>query len=425
MRTIPRHLKTRVERALGFSRVVNIVGPRQVGKTTLARDLIPSARYVTLDDDGVRSALEADPYGQLQLLKREAEGSGRPIVIDEVQRAPGITLALKRIVDEDPRPGQFLLTGSSDIFASGATYDSLAGRVHTLTLRPLSTAEVLRAQPCLLLDVVTEHIEAPLKGIPEPLPYARDQAVDLIVRGGFPEIRHLEDTDRADRYLSYLDSIIERDVAPVAAVRKPDTLRRLMNQIASRTAQELNVSALSRTLGVRAETVNSYLDVLDRLGLVQRLGAWTAGSARREIKAPKLHFMDTGCVTAVRGEDASSFGFGADPGALGPVLETMVFAEIEKTLPYLAKRWRLYHWRMTSREIDLVAEAPGMRLALIEVKAGATAHEEDFRHIDWFLDEGPGRRYRGVGFVIHLGDQVLSFGPNRIALPMSALWSYR
>lgn len=424
MRLIQRHLAARVERALATSRVVNVVGPRQAGKTTLVKDLIEAARYVTLDDGGMRAALEADAYGQLQLLSERARGSGRPIVVDEVQRLPELTLALKRIVDEVRRPGQFVLTGSSDIFTAGKAYDSLAGRVMTLTLRPLSAAEIEDAAPCRLLDVVATHPGDFAAALPQPRRFARAQAIDLIVRGGFPEIRTLDDADRMARYASYLDSIVERDVAPLADVRKPDMLRRLIDQLAARTAEELNVASLSKALGVRKETVNDYIDILTRLGVVHRLGAWTSSGARREIKAPKLHFLDTGCATALRGEDSASYDIGADPTALGHLLETLVFVELEKSLPHLSKRWRLYHWRQDPREIDIIAEAPGRLLALFEMKAATTVDPRDFGHIEWFMAEGPGRSYRGGGFVVYLGDQLLSFGAGRVALPLSMLWSF-
>lgn len=424
MEIVQRHLAARVERALGTSRVVNIVGPRQAGKTTLVRDLIETAFYATLDDDAVRAALEADAYGQLHLLSDQAKSSRRPIVLDEVQRVPEITFALKRIVDADRRPGQFVLTGSSDIFSTGAAYDSLAGRVLTLTLRPFSAAEIAGAGPCGLLDAVSSHPTDCLDVLPKPRSFTRAQAIDLIVRGGFPEIRALPDPDRMDRYRSYLDSIVERDVAPVAHVRKPDMLRRLIDQMAARTAEEINVAALCQVLGARKETVNDYIDILSRLGIVHRLGAWTSSGAKREIKAPKLHFLDTGCATALRGEDSGSFGLGADPTALGHLLESFVFTELEKSLAFLSKRWRLYHWRLDSREIDIVAEAPGKLLALFEMKAASTVDVQDFRHIDWFRSEGPGRDYRSAGFVIYLGSQLLSFGPGRIAVPLSMLWSF-
>lgn len=421
MAIIDRHLAIRVERALASSRVVNIVGPRQVGKTTLVRNLMATV-YLTLDDDGVRAALEADPYGQLRLLVDEHPD--RPLVLDEIQRLPELTLALKRIVDEDPRPGRFVLTGSSDIFSSGKVYDSLAGRVMTLTLRPLSAAEIHRAAPCRLLDFVGQDAESLAAALPKPAPSSREAAIDAIVRGGFPEMRNLPDADRMDRCISYLDSIVERDVAPIAAVRKLDALRRLLDHAAARTAEELNISTLCNLLDVRKETVAVYLDIFSRLGLLHRLGAWTFSPARKEIKAPKVHFLDTGFATALRGEDSGSFSLDRNPMALGPLVETFVFCEIEKSLPYLSKRWRLYHWRQPPREIDLVAEAPGGLLALFETKAAGNVVSSDFNHIDWFFAEGPGKSHRGAGFVFYLGDRVLSFGPGRIALPLSILWSF-
>ncbi len=142
MDLIPRHLTGKVARTLQTSRVINIVGPRQTGKTTLVRDMLQAARFLTLDDEALLSSLALDPFGQLTAVAAEAADAGLPVVIDEIQRLPQITLALKRIVDRDRRPGQFVLTGSSDVFTTPKALDSLAGRVSTLTLRPLSTAEI-------------------------------------------------------------------------------------------------------------------------------------------------------------------------------------------------------------------------------------------------------------------------------------------
>ena len=421
---IPRHLSTCLDRAVANSRVVNIIGPRQDGKSTLVRDLLKSAAYVTLDDDAARSALAEDPYNQLKALSQKAAGSALPIVIDEIQRLPDLTFALKRIVDEDTRRGHFVLTGSSDIFTSGKSYDSLAGRVSTLILRPLSTAEIFGAGPCLLLDAVAAVPNDPMPRLPPPHPHGRQEVIDLIIRGGFPELRGVPDRDRSDRYSNYIDSIVERDISAVHAVRKPNVARRLIYQAASRTSQELNAWGLARDLGVKYDTVSDYLDALTRLGIVLRLGAWTSSRAKREIKSPKLHLMDTGLATALRGEDDGSFEIGADPGALGALFETFVFTELEKSLPFLSKRWSLWHWRAEGREIDILAEAPGRLLALFEMKASARIDKHDFRHIDWFFAEGPGKDCRGAGFVIYLGEHMLSFGQGRIALPVSMLWSY-
>lgn len=421
MALIPRHLTERLASTLRTSRVINVVGPRQSGKTTLVRDMLRAAEFLDLDDEGLLASLALDPYGQLSALASTAE-LDLPIVIDEVQRLPRITLALKRIVDRDRRAGQFVLTGSSDIFTLPKALDSLAGRVSTLWLWPLSAAEILRAGPCRLLDIAEANVSP--TDLPALRSFTRQEAIELLVRGGFPEIRGLDDRDRMARYESYIDSIVERDATPVAPIRKPDTLRRLIQQLAHRTAEELNVAKLCGALAARQETINTYLDVLSRLGVVHRLGAWTASGARREIRSPKLHLMDTGCATALRGEDRRSFGLRADPVALGHILETFVFCELEKSLPLLKGRWQLYHWRQAPREIDIVAQAPARRLALFEMKASTTVVPEDFRHMDWFLKEGPGKAYRGPAFVVYLGEQILSFGPGRLALPLSVLWSF-
>jgi len=207
------------------------------------------------------------------------------------------------------------------------------------------------AQDLVACSMSSQMNHRPLQSISQLLRPSSDRmssicyVIDLLVSGGFPVIRPLEDRDRTARYDSYVNSIVERDIAPVAEIRRPDTLRRMINQLAHRTAEELNVTSLCSALGARKETVNTYLDILSRLGIVHRLGAWTASGARKEVRSPKLHFMDTGCATALRGEDAASFGLRADPVALGHILESFVFCELEKSLPLLKRRWDLYHWR--------------------------------------------------------------------------------
>lgn len=422
---IARHLAARVVENLGNSRVVNIVGPRQVGKSTMVERQVPVADYLTMDDDQLRAAVESDPYTVLADYAQRNKGSGKPIVIDEVQRVRGVTLALKRIVDGDRTPGQFLLTGSSDIFSGPRAMDSLAGRVSTLRLGPFSAAEIMDARPCTLLDAVLTHpTGAPIGAFPTPAAYSRAAAIDLISRGGFPEIRSLPNRDRLPRYMDYLNSIIEKDVPALAEIRRTDELRRFINQLGARTSNELNVNGMCDAVGVSWPTLNGWFDVLSRMGIVHRLPAWTASRAKREIKAPKIHMMDTGCATAIRNETADSFSPTADPTALGAILETFVFVELDKSLPLLSASWQLYHWRMNGREIDLIAEAPGRRLALFEMKASATVTERDFVHMDWFF-ANPAGAYTGTAFVVYLGDRTLSFGSRKLALPLSMLWSYR
>ncbi len=421
-----RHLAPILLECLKSSRIVNLVGPRQTGKSTLVQTQIPIAAYMTMDTDPVRSALQSDAYGHLRETANRHRNSRLPIVLDEIQRVPEATLVLKRIVDEDNLKGQFLLTGSADVFTLTNAKDSLAGRVHTLVLRPLSAAEIYETGPCRLLDLVETDPESVMANLPQSKTFSRSEAIDLILRGGFPEIRTLDDRHRNGRYNSYIDSIIIKDVPVVSPVRKPDSLRRLVDQLAVRTAQELNMSNLCNAVGARQETVSAWLDTLERLCMINRLPSWASSGVKKAVHWPKVHFLDTGCAAALRNESQRNFDLDADPTSLGPLLESYIHQEIEKSLAFTKSIWTLSHWRSDRAEIDLIAEGPGRRLALIESKASATITQSDFKSIDWFLTKGPGQNYapKSVGFVIYLGKDVLTFGPGRIALPLSTLWSF-
>jgi len=172
--------------------------------------ILHAGRFLNLDDESLLSSLALDPFGQLTAVAAEAAEAGLPVSIDEVQRLPQLTLAIKRIVDKDPRPGQFVLTVSLDVFTTPRALDSLAGRVTTLTLRPLSAAEIQRQGPCQLLDSVWNNADVlDATAIPAPALYTRRDAIDLIIRGGFPEIRQLDDVDRMERYASYIAGVVE------------------------------------------------------------------------------------------------------------------------------------------------------------------------------------------------------------------------
>ena len=420
---LPRHLEPLLREALTTARVVNLVGPRQTGKTTLVRDLFAGGRFVTLDDDGLRAAIDEDPHGQLTTLVRGAENA--PLIIDEAQRSPSLALAVKRIVDAERRPGQFLLTGSSNVFTTLAVADSLAGRLRTCRLWPLSTAESLSRPASRLLDRAIERDVEP-GDWPEPEPLPRPEYVDLVVRGGYPEAARLPLRARQDLLRDYVDTIVDRDVADLHRVRKNDALRRLIDRLAVRTASLSNMAELGELVGVQRQTIDQYVDVLVRLSLVIRLDAWAPGETRRAAKRPKLHFADTGVAAALRDLSPSSFDADADPTAFGGLLESFVLGELVRSLPMQEARFRLWHWSdpAKKREIDIVAESRD-RLVAIEVKASRTVSARDFRHLKWFASEGPGARRRVTSILFYLGDETLVFGERLLALPISALWAAR
>jgi len=422
--TIRRHLSPVILEALRAARVVHLVGPRQAGKSTLVRALVPEHQYLTMDDGDIRRTLQDDAMGQLKSLLKMREDPRLPIVIDEFQRMPSLSLAIKRIVDEYPERGSFLLTGSADVLQTGAATDSLAGRVLTLRLLPLSTSEIKGRGPCALLDAVWTHGEAFRDHLPAAPSIDRSDLLELIARGGYPEMRVLNEPMRTLRFESYLDSVIERDAAALFNVRKPDALRRLIHQIAARTAQELNVARLCGALNVRRETVVSWLELLERLSLTQQLGAWTSAPAHREIKSPKLHLLDSGCAAALRGEDESTWLLPANGRALSALFESWVVTEFAKMLPTSSKPWRLWHWRADEREIDLVLTSSGGRMLLVEIKAASRLRDTDIRHLEWFMDEGPGKDSRCTAIILYLGERTLPLRPRVTAMPVSMLWAW-
>ncbi len=419
----PRHQVASLEEALAAARIVNLIGPRQVGKTTMVRELYSKGTYVTLDDDAVFAAIETDPAGQLASLAADAAAADGPVIIDEVQRLRNLALAIKRIVDMDRRKGQFVLTGSSNVFTTMDVADSLAGRMLVLKLWPLTMAEKHRVAPNRLLDwAAREHPS--LDAITLPSTLTRHQYIEHVQEGGFPEARELPLKSRQELYRSYVDAVVDRDVADLLRVRKTDRLRRLIDQMAARTGQEINVSDLSSLLGVKRDTVDTYLDVLVRLSLVIKLGAWVSGDARREVKQPKYHFLDTGMCCALRHLGANAFDAGsANATQFGGLMESFVFNEILRSLPRQETEFRLYHWRSSDRrEIDIIADGGGS-LVGIEVKSSATIGKDDFRHLNWFAADGPGKKHRFTGIVFYQGERKLTFGNRIFGLPVSALWS--
>lgn len=417
---LPRHLTRELLEALGTARVVNLVGPRQVGKTTLVRDLFERGRFITLDDAAILAAMEADPEGQLTSLAEEQRDT--PIIIDEAQRSPKLALAVKKIVDRNRRKGQFVLTGSSNVFATAAVADSLAGRMQTLKLWPLTTSEVNRLPVSRLIDWAMQSAPS-LPQISDPAALRRKDYIDLILMGGYPEIRTLPSRSRHRQYRDYIDAVVDRDVADVMPVRKPDALRFLIDQMATRTAQEINTSELAKLAKLKRETVDQYLDILMRLSMVTKLSAWMPGESKRDIKQPKFHFVDTGIASALRRLNDRSFDIGNSPEALGGLLESFVVGELQRALPMQNEDYRLYHWRSADRrEIDVVIDG-GHRLVLIEVKSATTVAADDFKHLRWFTKDGPGKGRRTVGLVFYLGQEKLTMGEGHFALPLSTLWA--
>ena len=404
----PRFIETRVKEALIHTRVVLVSGPRQSGKTTLARQIAAGVvPFLNLDDKTTLDAALADPVGFIRGLDRA--------VIDEIQRAPDLLLAIKTTVDEDPRPGRFLLTGSANLMTVPRVADSLAGRMKVVRLLPLAQAE-LKGKPTAFFNMA---FEGQVPKIGNALVGA--DLIEKVLAGGYPEaLTHSRWNTRQDWYLDYIEAIVQRDVRDTAQFEKIALMPRLLRVLAEHSGQLVNYSGFGAPLGMNHLTTGKYTGVFESLFLLCTLQPWFSNALKRLTKTPKLHFLDAGLLAALR--DITPDRVRKDKTLFGPVLETFVLAELLKLASWSDDRYGFSHFRDKERkEVDIVIEDRGGRVVGIEVKASATVTTRDFAGLRR-LSDACGDRFV-LGLVLHDHVHIVPFGKRLFAAPISALWS--
>jgi predicted AAA+ superfamily ATPase len=407
---IQRNIYDPLLRALEDSPVVLLNGPRQAGKTTLVRDLIAGAhpaRYMTLDDPVVLAAVHADAAGFIA-------GLDGPVVLDEIQRAPGIFVAIKAAVDRKRTPGRFLLTGSANVLLLPKVSESLAGRMEILTLWPLSQGEI---------EGVKESFVDAAFGTGTVSVSKASSAANILqraLRGGYPEVQRRPDEDRRRAWFgSYITTILQRDVRDIANIEGLTELPRLLALLAARSASLQNFAELSRSSTIPQSTLKRYLTLLESTYLVQTVRPWSGNLSHRLVKSPKLMLTDTGLMALLAGLSAERLAL--DGVLKGPLLENFVAMELCKQISWSRTRPELYHFRtQTSQEVDLVLEGPGGMIVGIEVKASSSVGPDDFKGLRVLASE-LGRKFHR-GFVLYSGAEVVPFTANLQAVPISALW---
>ena len=403
----PRFVERRIRAALADTRVVLICGPRQSGKTTLAQHIAgKDMPFLTLDDPTVLQAAKADPVGFVRGLDRA--------VIDEIQRAPDLILAIKGAVDGDPRPGRFLLTGSANLMTLPRVADSLAGRMSIMRLLPLAQAE-LRESPSSFLDLVFAG-QPPEIG----LPLFGEDLLETVLAGGFPEaVARSHWRRRRDWHMDYVEAVVQRDVRDIARVDQLAMMPRLLRVLAEHSGQLVNYSGLGTPVGMNHVTTRRYMDILESLFLVDTLPARHMRALKRLAKAPKLHFLDSGLLASLR--NLSPERLRRDRTAFGPLLETFVFDELLKLASWSDDRYTFSHFRERNQhEVDLVIEDDDGRVVGVEVKASATVSAGDFSGLRR-LEAACADRFV-LGLVLYDHDQAVPFGERMFAVPVCALW---
>jgi uncharacterized protein len=404
----PRYAEQRLAEALADSPVVLIHGPRQCGKTTLARQVGERAGYAyfNFDEPAPLAAATEDPVGFVADLPERA-------ILDEVQRTPQLFSALKVAVDRRRTPGRFLLTGSSNVLLVPRLADSLAGRMEILRLHPLSQAELARRPPDFLDALFDRRFKTRMVAR-----LGRDLA-ERIVGGGYPAALARATGRRAAWYRDYIETIVVRDVRDLARIGALDAMARLLALAAGQTSRLLNVADLAGPFQLSRPTIRDYVTLLERVFLIESLPPWHTNRLSRLIKTPKLHVGDTGLACALLGLTATSLT--ADRALLGQVLETFVFQELRRQASWRDESIRFFHFRdKDGVEVDIVLERSAREVAGVEVKTGATVTAADFRGLRKLRDAA-GARFLG-GVVLYDGEASVPFGDGLFAVPIRRLW---
>jgi hypothetical protein len=421
---VPRHAIEQVRTGTQEARVVIVNGPRQAGKTVLVRDQLHpglGGTFVTLDDEAELAACLADPP---TFLDRK-----RPVIIDEFQRAGDRLLrAVKAIVDVNPKPGQFILTGSTRFVTLPTISESLAGRAHIVDLWPYTQGEAQRLGDGAdtFLARLFEH-GSRWKPIGAGKMPTRRNYLELICKGGYPEALKLDAPGRRRFFRNYGRTVTQRDVPEISRIRHAEELPRILRLLAASTAQQANDVKTAERLGIDRRTLRAnYLPLLYTVYLAFELPAWSRNLVSRVSKHPKSYMVDTGLAAHLLGTTPQRLAEPTAPAA-GALVETFAVNELVRQ----ASRFTddlgisLYHYRAhTGPEVDVIAETDDGRVAGIEIKAGTSVDRDDFSHLNAVrdrMDELPDAEFvRGI--VLYTGNRVHSFGDRMEALPLASLW---
>jgi len=384
--------------ALKISPIVLLKGARQVGKSTLAMDF--GHYYVVLDDVSTRINAKDDPNRFVETLQK-------PVTIDEIQKVPELLESLKLYIDSHRNNGDFLITGSANILDIKQTKDTLAGRIVELTLYPLSIKERANKAQDNVIDRLFSHDFSTIE-------VETNRVVEDILKGGYPDVQSLETPlEKKLWFSSYVSTYIERDARDLGDFRDIDSFYRFVNIIAPRSTSLLNKSKIAKEVGIRVETVENYLVILEQTFQLYTLRPFYENIGKQFVKSSKLFLNDTGIMSYFLGiYTIIQFEESRYKGAL---VETFVFNELLKHCSFTIEDTKIYHYLTNDKkEIDFILERNNQVIA-VEVKSSSKVGKDDFRHI---MDYQRKSSKDVFGIVFYMGRNVLYINDSCVALPM-------
>jgi predicted AAA+ superfamily ATPase len=413
MKHINRHIRNKLLKALDVSPVVFLNGPRQAGKSTLVQAIAKKeypAEYVTFDSTTQMAAAANSPTSYL----KERKGA---LIVDEVQLVPEIFRALKVVVDElrqehaSKLKGRFLLTGSANIMALPKLSDPLVGRMNVLTLYPISSAEYLGGNGDFIERLFNKDFETDT---------AKHKLSDVIRAATYPEISGVDVHERTTWFDGYLTTILQRDVRALAEIEKISSLPNLLRILANRSGGLVNDADIARDAGLNAVTSRNYKTLLKMLFLTFELAPWYRNIGKRLVKSPKGYMTDTLLLCHLLQYELSDLEKNR-PELFGHVLENFVATELLKLMTFRDDKMNLFHFRSSdNKEVDFVLEKTNGQLTAAEVKKSDNVSKSDFKGLEE-LQRITGNDFI-CGIVLYRGKDVVPFGQNLWAVPISNLW---
>lgn len=406
-----RHIEASLKAALSDTPAVFLNGARQTGKSTLVKSLYEpnNATYLTFDNPNLLAAVKQDPLDFIE----SHQGS---VILDEVQKVPELFPIIKMAIDNKRTPGKFLLTGSANVLLLPHLSESLAGRIEILNLYPLSQGEINGHREGFIDQAfdVSHDIS-----IDSRHSMSRDQWIARMIAGGYPEPLTRSESRRFSWFNSYITTLLQRDVRDLANIEGLTQLPHLLKLLATRIACLTNFSDLSRDMQFPQTTLKRYFTLLETLFLCFTIPAWSRNLGSRLVKSPKLFLNDTGLVASLL--DVNHKRVESDGLLLGRLLENFIVTELIKQSSWCQEKVEFFHFRTShGEEVDLVLENRRGECVGIEIKASATLGSRDFTGLKTFAELAGKPFIRGI--LLYMGDEVIPFGQNLVALPMGALF---
>ena len=406
---VKRNLSPVVARYLQHFPAVLIEGARQVGKSTLARQVAPDAEVLNLDHQHHLDAARADALGVLS-------AAGGPVIVDEIQRLPELSRTIKALIDEDRRPGRFILTGSASLLRMIGTQDSMAGRVARVNLYGFSAGE--------RMGVADAFVDAIARGVEYPqfaTEWTREDYVRQCVEGAYPEVVGLPPDLRGVWLDSYLAGIIQRDLLQLRRQVQPARAQVMLKLLAAEQSGETVKAKLGQRGDVPANTVGAYLDLLADVQFVAPIKPWKPNLARREIGKPKTLVLDSALAIHLAGVSETQLRNRHQPEAFGRFLEGLVAAELLKQRGWSTTPYEVFHYRDTDgEEVDLVLELTDGRIIGVEVKAALGFQARQFAGLARLRDRLGDRFVAGI--VLGTGQVSYRYADRLWGLPVASVW---